>query len=185
MNITVLPQDEIRFVKTISVVQEIGGVPHRAEMIYLRRPASDYKMKQASNPDENLYYGIKEEQYPSDIIDDLILEGVKKVYSEVYVRTSLLLFNTELDHYKRILPNFRKESFTIQVNPHIDDIEEVIASGKVSFPVFFKDFLLYCFPHETQFFQNGLSILEYAIDKETEITDLWNKLEKEVEFFKY
>lgn len=35
MNITVLPQDEIRFVKTISVVQEIGGVPHRAEMIYL------------------------------------------------------------------------------------------------------------------------------------------------------
>lgn len=183
MIITVLPQDEIRFVKTISVVQEIGGVPHRAEMIYLRRPMPNYKMKPASNPDESLYFGNKEEQYPSDIIDDLILEGVKKVYSEVHVRTSLLLFNTELDHYKRILPNFRQESFTIRVFPHIEDIDEVIASGKTSFPGFLKDFILYCFPHETQFFQNSCSRLEYAIDKENEITDLWKRLEEEVLFF--
>lgn len=184
MEITVLPLEEVRFIKTISVVQEIAGRPYRAEIIYLRRPSSDYKMKPDSNPKENLYFRIKEEQYPSDIIDDLILEGIKKAFTEVSVRTSLLLFNTVLDHYKRILPNFRKESFTIQVNPHIDDIEKVIASGNTSFPVFIEEFLLYCFHHETQVFQNGLSILEYDIDKEPEMTSLWDKLKKEVLFFK-
>jgi hypothetical protein len=178
--ISLLSPNEIKFVKTISFSKSIGGIPHFAKIIYTRKPSSEYQMKQDDTSFKRLYYGIKEEAYPKDTIDEFILYAIKNIYTDAIVRSSILMFNTELDNYKRILPQFCKNRFVIQINPHID-IDQAMKSGKNEWSGYFINLELFCYPSEKEVFQNSLSILEYNIDKETEFLDFFQKLEKQVE----
>lgn len=178
--ISLLSLDEIKFVKTISFSKTIGGVPHFAKIIYTRKPSPEYQMKQDDTSSQRLYYEVKEEAYPKDAIDEFILQGIKSIYTDAIVRSSILMFNTELDNYKRILPQFCKNEFVIQINPHID-IYQAMKSGKNKWPVYFISLELFCYPNEKEVFQNSLSILEYNIAKEIEFNDFCQKLTNQVE----
>ena len=65
--IKVLPLENIRFVKSISISVEIAGIPHFAEVLYARPMTSEYKMK--VNPDDKpSYFGYSEEMYPTCLL---------------------------------------------------------------------------------------------------------------------
>jgi hypothetical protein len=78
-----------------------------AHAIYLIPLSNNYKMKQVqiSNKKERferLSLGTPEKDYHSDIFDAVIYKGLKQLYpdAQISIKSSLLLFNTELDDLK-------------------------------------------------------------------------------------
>lgn len=76
------------------------------EAIYLRKFTPDYRMQQKEIVDEKeklkrLFNGIPEEEYPSDIIDFIIKDTLKKEYPDAEIKSSLLLLSTDLRNLQR------------------------------------------------------------------------------------
>lgn len=178
-DIKVLPLENIRFVKSISISTEIAGIPHFAKVMYARPMTSEYKMKETPD-DKPSYFGYLEENYPTDAVDELILFAVRNLYPNAKVKTSHLFFNVDEEKYERIYKNYHLGKFYIQVNPGVKDIYEALKLGKTSWPVFSTAIDFICFLHEKEEFANTYSIIEYNIDKEDEFKSLWDALLKSI-----
>lgn len=96
--IRVLPEKLLRVKKTIKL-------NHRDfygdEIIYFRQFTDGYRMRTSSHlTDEErrnrLITGTPEEEYPSDVLDELIFQTIAKEFPEAEKQTSLLLFDTDL-----------------------------------------------------------------------------------------
>jgi hypothetical protein len=100
-----------------------------AHVIYLRPFSNNYKMKQVkiSNEKEKfkrLFFGIPEEEYPSDIFDAVIDKGLKQLYPDAQIskKSSLLLFNTELDDLKVQISTYAKPiDLEFIIEPNVDE----------------------------------------------------------------
>jgi hypothetical protein len=98
-------------------------------VIYLRPFSNNYRMKQVkiSNEKEKfkrLFFGILEEEYPSDIFDAVIEKGLKQLYPDARIskKSSLLLFNTELDDLKVQISTYAKpKDLEFRIEPNIDE----------------------------------------------------------------
>lgn len=175
-----LPLDEIRIVKTISISSEMRSIPNYAEIIYTRKLSPAYCMKKSEGNIERLFYDHDENIYPNDSIDDFILAAVKKTYPDAKMKSSLMMFDVELEHYKHILSSKIAEKFNIRVNPRFDDMQQVIESGKNEWKGFSINLELFCYPNEKGIFKDSLSICEYNINKEMEFDNFWNEPTKQV-----
>lgn len=125
--IRVLNNDKISIVKRISVEKKIakGGVAH-ADFIYLRRFTEKYKIQEKEVKTEQEQFqrmltGIPEDEYPNDILDDVIYRGIESVFSNPKKKSSILLLNTELQDLGRELERSKK-SFNIRVEPEFSDL---------------------------------------------------------------
>lgn len=125
--IRVLDNDKISIVKRIAVEKKMqwGGVAH-AEIIYLRRFTEQYKMqtKEVKTEQEKFHRmitGIPEEEYPSDILDDVIIKGIDSVFPNPRKMSQVLLLNTELMDLKRNL-ELSKKAFNIRIEPELSDL---------------------------------------------------------------
>lgn len=175
IKISVLPLQDIRFVKTISFSLKRFGVPHLAKVVYSRGLSADYKMRR--NADANpLYFGYTEDSYPVDDIDDLIFYAIKNVADDAAVKTSLMLFDTEQLTFQRQLAGMTHGKLTIQANPQFDDIEKVIRSGKTQWPVKLATLDLYCHAGDKELLGDICSIINYDINRETEFIALWQRM---------
>lgn len=96
--IRMLPLNFLRVQKTIKL-------NHRDfygdEIIYFRQFTDGYRMKTSSHLTEEerrnrLVTGTPEEEYPSDVLDELIFSAVVNKFPEAKKQTSLLLFDTDL-----------------------------------------------------------------------------------------
>ena len=82
----------------------------KGEILYLRKLSTTYRMKQNEVVDEKqrlerLIKGVPEEEYPKDDLDRLIIEAVKAKFKDAKVKSSLMIFSTELDdlqYFKRV-----------------------------------------------------------------------------------
>lgn len=110
--------------KTISVVKkESNGMLHHAQFVYLRDFTEQYKMNQkkvvsSREKFEHLVYGIPENEYPSDLLDDSILGMVKKDFPEAELKSSTILFNSDIRDIQ-FLSGFTKIEVPFNVIPDI------------------------------------------------------------------
>lgn len=97
-NIRFLPNHMFRVEKIISLN---SSSLLEGEIRYLRKFQGDYRMrktKMQSNTDKfnKLLYGIPEDEFPTDALDNYIFSHVKKVYPAAEVKSNLILFETDL-----------------------------------------------------------------------------------------
>lgn len=125
--IRVLDNEKISIVKRIEVEKKMqgGGIAH-AEIIYLRRFTDQYKMqtkevKTEQEKFQRMVTGIPEEEYPNDILDDVILKGIDSVFPNPRKKSYILLLNTELMDLKRNLERSKK-AFNIRIEPEYSDL---------------------------------------------------------------
>lgn len=110
-------------------IRENNGFVARACIMYLRPFSEDYKMQQPqiSNDKERFEryeYGIPQEEYPVDSIDEVIKDGVQSIFpdAEISQSSSLLLFNTHLDNLRMKIDNYGiPKNIRLQIEPNIDE----------------------------------------------------------------
>lgn len=106
--IRALSNTNLKVVKKISFSIEQGGLNHQGYIVYLRDLSQGYRMncKTSDNQQEEFdrfLNGIPENEYPRDIVDEKILEAVTEKYHDSKIKSSLLVFSTELRDLKHLL----------------------------------------------------------------------------------
>lgn len=183
--IHVLPQDQIKYVKTISFYVEYFGRTYSAKIVYKRNPSKKYKMDNSKQSDIDRWLSFyPEECYPSDVIDEIILKGVREKYPTAQVNTKLMLCDVELEDITKELSNYAKEAFVIHIQPRIDDIDAILKSGKSEWRAFAKELPLYVTnSKDTELFKNEGSFLYYSLDDEEKLVSIEPELLNEVTTF--
>ena len=105
--IHVLPQEQIKYVKTISFNIEYFGKYYSGKIVYKRNLSETYKMDETKRTDiDRCLCFYPEECYPCDIIDIIILKGVREKYPMAQVNTKLMLCDVELQDITKELSNY-------------------------------------------------------------------------------
>lgn len=183
--ISILPNNEIKYVKSITFNVELFGRSYTGKIIYKREPSDDYKMdgSKRSSIDDMMYY-YPEVCYPSDCIDAIILEGVRKKYPSAQVHTYLMICDYDRDRIVKELASYASVSFQINIQPRIDDINAILNNAKKTWRVFTKELPLYLTnSKDITLFQNAGSFIYYDLDKEQEMIAIEPQLLNEVSVF--
>lgn len=133
--IRVLHNDNWGIVKDIKITRKIKHVEIDAHIIYLRTLNDNYKFKRPTlefqkSKFERYMFGLDEQEYPQDLLDEIILKGVTNFYydSEVSVKSSMLLFNTELRDLKNVISSYQHpKEISFLIEPDID--KEIMHMG--------------------------------------------------------
>lgn len=183
--ITVLPNNEIKFVKTISYEKNYLDRIYTAKIVYKRNPSLEYKMDYSkATPFERQMYYYSEECYPHDLIDDIILKGIQQNYPGARVSTMLMLCDVEKENIEKELNTYIRSEFQINIQPNITDVNEIIKMGKTQWRVFVKTLPVYLTnSKEIELFRNEGSFLYYNLDRENELIELEPTLLNEVMTF--
>ena len=178
--ITILPTDEIKFVKTIYLEKVFFDHPYTAKIVYKRTPSETYKMdySQATPFEQQIFY-YAEKCYPHDLIDNIILTGIRQNYPNARVSTSLMLFDVEKQKIEKELAQYPQEVIQINIQPEAD-IDAIINSGKKQWRIFIKTLPVYLTnSKKTELFHNDCTLC-YELDKEDELIRLEPALLNEV-----
>lgn len=125
--IRVLSQETISVIKRIIINETHNGRTHNAEIVYLRKFTNTYKMQQKVINDEQerikrMMFGIPKEEYPSDRIDDDLYRLAKEKYPSALVKSSLLLFSTELENLKQEIRQYNiQKNIILRTEPDVID----------------------------------------------------------------
>lgn len=149
--ICVLSSYGVNIKKTIRIESKRNdGMPCYGEIVYLRNFSDSYKMNQkiVTNEKERferLVYGIPENEYPSDVLDKIIIEAVKQKwsiipYGEHDCKSESVLFTTDLKELQ-IYKNYYSIAITVEVQPNWNDIPQYLLPmlnglELVSIPIF-------------------------------------------------
>ena len=95
-------------------------------IVYLRDFTDQYKMHQKviineRERFERLFSGIPEEEYPSDILDQAILEMVRQEFPNSSIKSELILFSSEL-HDLQVLSQSKRSLVEFRIVPDISDL---------------------------------------------------------------
>ena len=100
--IRLLSNQGLKIKKTINITcRGRHGIPCQGLIVYLRDFTDQYKMHQKviineRERFERLFSGIPEEEYPSDILDQTIIEMVQQEFPNSSIESKLILFSSEL-----------------------------------------------------------------------------------------
>lgn len=133
-----LNSDNWGVIKKINIsIYRNDGFTAKAYVMYLRPFGEDYKCQPDISDEkekfERYVYGIPQDEYPSDIIDEVIEGGIATIYpgAEIVQQSSLFLFNTDLDNLRRTTETHgRPKNISFRIEPNID--EEIKTSGYFS-----------------------------------------------------
>ncbi len=130
---------EIHIVSQNSYDQEIViGV-----IAYLRKIQKDYYLKDDPEPNQflKLLNYPKQELFPKDNLDEIILNSIKDKYPKSFVRNTQISFDSDLEKIK-IITQVPKQIATIEVRPNFSQIDLSKILGQ-SFNVFYKSVNIY------------------------------------------
>lgn len=124
--IRVLSDSKICIIKRLFVNAGYLGRKYNAYFCYLRRFTDDYKMKNEENLSEQerfnrILNGIPEESYPSDLLDEMIINAVNLLYPNVKTNSKVLLLNSELKELRREVRQ-QHRIFQVFVQPDVNTI---------------------------------------------------------------
>jgi len=130
---------EISIVSNNSYEQEIViGV-----ICYLRKVQRDYYLQE--DQEENKFLRLlnypKQELFPQDTIDEIILNAVKDQYPKSFVRNTQISFNSDLEKIK-IITQVPKQSAKLEVRPNFSQVDLSTLVGK-ELDFFIKDINIY------------------------------------------
>lgn len=127
--IRVLSNNDISVRKNISFsIEQPQGIIQHAEVIYLRKISSNYRMKKVEVVDEKekfnrLLKGIPQDEYPSDLLDQLILQAIKKKYANAGCKSSNVLFSTDLKNLQ-LYEGMHKSLCYINILPDLSNLPQ-------------------------------------------------------------
>ena len=128
--IRILSTDDLNVLKKITFSKKIqNNRVQQAEILYLRKLSSTYRMCQKEIVDEKerferLLKGMPEEEYPQDELDTVILDAVKKQFRNAKVYSKLMLFSTELDELQ-FYRDVHRVAITLSVSPDLSQLPPV------------------------------------------------------------
>ena len=130
---------EINIVSKNSYEQEIViGV-----ISYLRQVQKDYFLQEDSEKNEflRLLNYPKQELFPQDIIDEIILNAVKEQYPKSFVRNTQISFDSDLEKIK-IITQVPKQIARLEVRPNFSQVDlSTLVGQQLNF--FIKDINIY------------------------------------------
>ena len=125
--IRLLSNQGLKIKKTINITcRGRHGIPCQGLIVYLRDFTDQYKMHQKviineRERFERLFSGIPEEEYPSDILDQAILEMVRQEFPNSSIKSELILFSSEL-HDLQVLSQSKRSLVEFRIVPDISDL---------------------------------------------------------------
>ena len=128
--IRVLSTDNLMVLKRISFSRKLhDDREQKAEILYLRKLSSTYRMDQKEIVDEKerferLLKGTPEEEYPKDELDRIILEAVKCQFKNAIVHSKLILFSTDLDELQ-MYKNVHCVKTNLLISPNLSSVSPV------------------------------------------------------------
>lgn len=131
--IRVLSTDNLFVRKRIIFSRKVSdNKMQQAEILYLRKLSSMYRMQQKEVIDErgtfkSLLKDTPEEQYPQDELDNMIFESVKAQFKNAKVKSKLLLLSCDLDdlqYYKGV----HCHHTTLVVSPDYSELSTIALS---------------------------------------------------------
>ena len=164
---------EIHIVSQNSYDQEIViGV-----IAYLRKIQKDYYLKNDPEPNDflRLLNYPKQELFPKDYLDDVILNSVKEKYPKSFVRNTEISFDSDIEKIK-IITQVPKQIARFEVRPNFSQVDLSRFVGQ-SLNFFFKNINIY--QHFTSDSIKGIyitGICDFATQEDT-----YKKLD-EIEF---
>ena len=132
--------EDCRVLKEIFIIGDRNfGESTIGQIFYKRKINENYnfiKQKEYDERKENtllekLLEGYpKQENYPNDELDDLILSGIKQQYPKSKIKNSLILFNIDLENLE-ILKNQNRFPSKFYITPVINNMSDFFMySGK-------------------------------------------------------
>lgn len=127
--IHVLPENEIYLVRKISLFDKSDRrkQPIMGTLIYARRfdKIRNYIMHPHPMDQFNrCVYGYKEDEYPHDILDDLILDTMRNLFPKAERKSEILMFNVDKDKYEYIRVNYKKTEIKLMVSESLKLLED-------------------------------------------------------------
>lgn len=128
--IRVLSTDDLKVLKRITFSRKLhDDREQKAEILYLRKMSSTYRMNQKEVVDEKerferLLKGTPEEEYPKDELDRIVLEAVKCQFKNAKVHSKLILFSTDLDDLQ-MYKNVHCVKTNLLVSPELTNVSSV------------------------------------------------------------
>jgi hypothetical protein len=120
-SISILPIEEIRIIKQVFIISELECNKEYTigYILYERQLSQDYRFKETSMEERVFSYYLeypKQDNYPVDEIDMIILHAIKNSFPKSYVRNHSLICNVEKEHI-RFLQNRPTEKGVITITP--------------------------------------------------------------------
>jgi len=129
-----LPLDEMRIVKQIIIVENYKSDTDSVigYILYERPLSQEYKFKLIPERERDFSYYLnypKQEYFPSDNIDDILLQAVRNSHPKSEVRNHSLVCNVEIDRINT-LKNMRVESGNIRITPDFSGVDIYSLAGR-------------------------------------------------------
>ena len=127
--IRVLTNNDISVKKIISFsIQQPQGIVQHGDIIYLRKMSSNYKMKKVEVTDEKekfnrLLKGIPQDEYPSDLLDELILQAVKRRYANAECKSSNVFLSTDIKDLQ-FYEGMHKTQCIVNIKPDLSTLPQ-------------------------------------------------------------
>ena len=128
--IRILSVHGMKVIKYISISkQDQRGMNHHAQIVYMRDFTEEYKMKPKEVVDERkkfnrLLNGVPEDEYPNDFLDNSILSMVQQQFPDAQMRSSLMLFSSDLRDIQRLSQSVRLDA-EMFIEPNLTDMPEI------------------------------------------------------------
>ena len=182
--IRVLSTNDLNVLKKITFGKKMpDNRIQQAEILYLRKLSSTYRMSQKEVVEEKerferLLKGTPEEEYPQDELDILILNSVKKQFKNARVHSKLMLLSTELDDLQSY-KNIHCVHTSLLVSPDLTDLPEIALSMLDGLELFSVGLDIFV---ENIFYQDAFDDVSFDKDEPLEgwlkkVTE-WNKLKE-------
>jgi len=130
---------EINIVSKTSFDQEIVI----GTIVYLREISKDYFLKDDEEKNQllRLLHYPKQELFPQDILDDIILNAIKEKFPKSFVKNSEVAFTSDLEKIERTQSKPFENAF-LEVRPNFSQVDLYPLVGKI-FNFFRKEIRIY------------------------------------------
>lgn len=158
----ILHLDNCYIKKTIKLdVSDRTGKLHFAELVYLRKLSTGYRMSspQERSPEEQynvMLNGIPQSEYPSDVLDEAIFRAIYAEYQIQPAYNEMMILTTELRDALRYR-EYYKGNVTVSLAPKMDNLYEVVSQLLGQFSIFNVEIDLFSLSNEDLLFFNELS----------------------------
>jgi len=140
-----LPIEEMRIVKQIIVMTHSNDRDiSLGYILYERKFTEEYKLKETPEEERDFSYYLeypKQDTFPNDNIDDLILQAFRNQYPKSILRNHSVLCNIDVRNIET-LKNRPVEQFFLEITPDFSGTDIYSLAGK-SFDIYQKEINLY------------------------------------------
>jgi len=142
----ILSLDEVKIIKRVNIVthNRLGNEITIGFILYERNFSDNYKFKETKEEDKDFTYFIyypRQEDFPFDEIDNLILETIQSNYPKSFTENKLIFTTSDIEQLKNLVKRpFEKSKLIIRPDFTGQEYEKLIS---IEFKTFYKDIRIF------------------------------------------